>query len=316
MAAWQAADLIGASIGSVLNQSEPPQEIVVVDDGSTDDLTSALAPFGGALRLLRIPHSGLGAARNVSVAAASGDFVAILDADDNWEPNRLRRLGDLAAARPDLDLLTTDAWFLVDGERRGRFYEANTFPVVDQATEILRRNFFFAHVAVRRTTWHHYGGMSPDVPWAEDWDFWLRLLLGGCQAGCVLEPLADYRIHSGSVSADRSRSLMARVEVLDRAEASGVLTDFQRRVLSDARATYRRRALAARAEQRLLNRSPGRRRACLDLLRVAGSTPRQRIHAAAAVLAPEWAGKRLRRGAEDRGRARTDRNAGSVTSGR
>lgn len=307
VAAWQVADLIGVGVRSVLGQSEPPHELIVVDDGSTDDLSSALVPFGSALRLIRIPHSGLGFARNRSVAAASGDYVAIFDADDRWEPDRLRRLGDLAAARPDVDLLTTDAWFLVNGERRGRFYAANRFPVVDQATEILSRNFFFAHVAVRRTTWQKFGGMSTDLPWAEDWDFWLRLLLGGCRAGCVLEPLADYRIHSGSVSADRFRSLWARVEVLDRAEASGLVSDAQREVLSAARARYRRRALAARAEQRLLSGSRGRRRACLQLLLVAGASPRQRLRAAAAAVAPGWAGSWLRRAAEVRGRARTDR---------
>jgi GT2 family glycosyltransferase len=307
VAAYQAADLVGTAIRSVLEQSEPAQEIVVVDDGSTDDLAGALVPFGSAVRLIRIPHSGLAAARNASVAAATSEFVVILDADDRWEPQRLQRLRDLASVRPDLDLLTTDAWFVMDGRRGGTFYDVNSFPTVDQAIEMLRGNFFFAHVAVRRSTWHRFGGMTADVAWAEDWDFWLRLLVGGCSAGCVLEPLADYRIHAGSVSADRWRSLLARVEVLDRAEAAGGLTDPQRQVLDEARTRYRRRAALARAEKALLDRSPDRRRACLAVLRGEGVPARQRVLAAGAWVLPGLAEARLRRDAATAGRTRSDR---------
>jgi hypothetical protein len=149
--------------------------------------------------------------------------------------------------------------------------------------------------------------MSADVPWAEDWDFWLRLLVGGCRAGCVLEPLAHYRIHPGSVSADRWQSLAARVVVLDRAESAGGLTDHQLQVLARSRARHARRAALARAERALLDGAPDRRRACLALLRATGLPPRQRALAAAAALAPGLAGARLRRDVELAGRPRMDR---------
>lgn len=307
VASWQMADLIGEAIRSALAQTEPPQEVIVCDDGSTDDLAAALAPFGEAVQLLRITHSGGSVAVNTAAHAASGDFVAILDADDRWDTRRLERLGDLAAARPDLDLLTSDAWFVADGERHGRFYEANVFAAVDQSTEILRRNFFFAHIAVRREVWNRYDGFTPDLARGYDWDFALRLLLGGSKAGCVLEPLADYRIHSNSLSADRFQSMMARVQVLDRVAASSSLSRAQRHLMSEARATYRGRALVAHAEQLLLAGSAGRRRACLELLRAPGNPLRRRVLAGAAALAPGPAGKRLRRDAETRGRARSDR---------
>jgi len=308
IAAWQAAPTVGEAIRSALAQTEPPVEVIVCDDGSTDTTAEVLAGFGDRIRVLRQPNLGESAAKNAAVRAAGGDFVVILDADDRWDPRRLRRLGDLAAARPDLNLLTTDAWFLVDGERRGRFYAAaGAFPVRDQSTEILRRNFFFSHVAVRRTAWLASGGFDREVARAADWDFWLRLLFAGHLAGCVAEPLADYRIHPASLSAERASSLMARVDVLDRAGATQRLGPAQREVLSRARATDLRRARAARAERALLDGAPCRRRACLDLLVAPGGSVRSRVLAAAAVLAPGLAAGRLRRDRERGGRARSDR---------
>ena len=308
IAAWQAAATIGESVESVLAQTELPLEIVVCDDGSTDDLVGALEPFGDTVRLLRIDHGGESIARNTAVAGTSGDFVVNCDADDVWEPQRLQRLGDLAQSRPDLDLLTTDAWFVVDGKRRGTFHQANEFATVDQATEILRRNFFVSHVAVRRTRWLELGGYRPGLNRGQDWDMWLRLLLSGSAAGCVLEPLAEYRIHGESLSADRYRSLMARVELLDLAEAEHDLTHDQQAALETARADYRHRALVARAETLLMQRGTGRRQASLDVLRSPGAGFRMRLLSAAAVLAPGVAGARLRSAATVRGRAASDRS--------
>ncbi len=308
IAAYQAAEVIGDALRSVLAQTEPPLEIVVGDDGSTDDLAAAVAPFGDRVTLLTLPHAGAPAASNAAVDHARGDFVVILDADDTWEPARLERMADLAVARPDLDVVTTDAWFVQDGRRGGRFYEVNDFETADQRTEILRRTFVFGHVAVRRSRWVEVGGFTEDLPRGYDWDLQLRLLLSGSAVGCVLEPLASYVIHPQSLSASRYASMMARVDLLDRAEARHTLSPAQHEALATARATYRRRGLAARAEHSLMERSPDRRRAALDLLRQPGAGRRERVFLALAVVAPGWAGSRLRRQAEARGRAASDRD--------
>lgn len=315
IAAWQSAATIAGAVRSVVEQSEPPIEIVVCDDESTDDPWGALAPFADQISFLRIAHGGVSRARNAAADRTTGEFIVILDADDTWAPRRLERLGDAVAARPDLDLITTDGWFVVDGVRRGTFYGANEFPTHDQVSAILQRNFVFQHAAVRRSRWLEHGGFSPDLDRGEDWDFWLRLLLDGSVAGCVLEPLADYLIHDTSLSADRYRSLMARVTVLDRAEAAHALSAEQRARLASARAGYLRRALAARAEQLLTDEAPGRRRASLALLRAAG-TWRTRLHAAAAAVAPGSAGARLRRIEAELGRAPRDRTFAAGESSR
>lgn len=308
VAAWQAAGTLGAAVRSALDQTYPPHEVIVADDGSTDDPTAVVAVFGQAVRLLSLPHRGAGSARNAAAEIATGSFLVVMDADDVWHPKRLERLGDLAVQRPDLDLMTTDAWFVVDGQRRGTFYEAGgAFPVNGQTTEILRRNFFFAHVAVRSTAWAACGGFATDLAQGQDWDLWLRLLLSGSVAGCVDEPLADYTIHGASLSADRAGSLMARVTLLDRAVANHDLSAEQRAVVAESRAVFRRRALAARAEQALLAKAPGRRWASVDLALAPGGSARGRVAAAAAAIAPGWAGGHLRRRQDTAGRARTDR---------
>jgi GT2 family glycosyltransferase len=307
VAAHQAAHTIQGAVNSALAQTEPPHEIIVANDGSTDDTLEALSALADRVSILDLPHRGAAAASNAAVAAATGDFVVVLDADDAWHAKRLERIGDLAAARPDLDLITTDAYFVVDGQRKGTFYGHNTFPVDRQDLEILRRTFFFAHVAVRRSRWLEVGGFSEDLSRGYDWDLQLRLLHTGSVAGCVMEPLADYTIHEDSLSANRYESLQARVRLLGAARKRLELSNEQVQALEAARAEYRRRARAARAESTLMQELPGRRLAALDKAASRRVRPRERAFLVAAAVAPRWAGARLRRSAAARGRAAADR---------
>jgi glycosyltransferase involved in cell wall biosynthesis len=91
---WNRAHVIGPAIDSVVTQQLPAPdwslEIIVVDDGSTDDLDGALHPYGGRIRLVRHErNTGAAAARNTGIAAATGDYLAFLDSDDVWMPNKL-----------------------------------------------------------------------------------------------------------------------------------------------------------------------------------------------------------------------------------
>ena len=88
------AATVGAALRSILDQPSVPLEVVVVDDGSADDLAGALAPFAGApLRVIRHPaNAGAAAARNTGIAAASGEWIALLDSDDVWLPTLLAEL--------------------------------------------------------------------------------------------------------------------------------------------------------------------------------------------------------------------------------
>src|SRR5262249_10457565 len=151
-------------IDSVLAQTLRPQEIVVCDDGSTDDLDSSLAPYLGRITLLRQRNRGEGSAKNAATRAATGDFVVMLDADDTFLPERLEGLAELARSRPDLDILTTDAFLESEGQTVRQVYSGEwTFEVDDQRRAILERNFVFGPAAINRERLLEVGGFDPSL---------------------------------------------------------------------------------------------------------------------------------------------------------
>src|SRR5262249_507414 len=114
---FNAGRWIAASLDSVLAQTLPPGEVVVVDDGSTDDTPQVLASFGDRVRVVRAAHAGLAAARNLGLALASGDWVAFQDADDVARPDRLALLQAHLDVAPGLDGVFADGERLDGGER-------------------------------------------------------------------------------------------------------------------------------------------------------------------------------------------------------
>src|SRR5438034_9298591 len=99
------ARYLAAAIESALAQTYAPLEIIVVDDGSTDDTLRILGAYGNRLRVLRQANQGAGAARNAGIAAARGEYVAFLDSDDLWHPRKLELQLARFASDPDLGLV-------------------------------------------------------------------------------------------------------------------------------------------------------------------------------------------------------------------
>jgi glycosyltransferase involved in cell wall biosynthesis len=237
------------AVASALAQTKPALEVIVCDDGSTDDVAGALAAYRDHIRLLRKPNGGCSSALNHAARAALGDFLAILNADDVYDPRRIEALGCLAAERPDLDIITTDAYLEVEGVRVGTFNGSTPFVVDDQRAGILRSCFTGGWPAVRRARVLAAGGWDESLRIAHDWDCWLRLIFDGAQAGLVDEPLMSYRIHEGSLTSDRVASLTERVALLERARTQPSLTRRQRRLLSASIRWQRSRLLREAEEQ-------------------------------------------------------------------
>jgi GT2 family glycosyltransferase len=307
--AYQEADCVADAVASALSQTKPPHEVVVCDDGSTDDIEGALAPFREEIVLLRQENRGVAAARNAAAAVASGDFLAILDADDIYLPDRLAALGRLAAERPDLEVLTTDAYLEVDGQIVRRAYTPLwTFPVDHQRSEILRRNFVFGLAAVRRDVLLGAGGWDESFRFAEDWDCWVRLLLNGSRVGCVVEPLAHYRVRENSLSTSQVAMLEAEIRLLEKALTHPRIRPEEDPVARGTIARLEQELAVDRLREALRTRALGARRRAAAIATDRATPLETRLKAAAAAVAPRTVGFLLNR--RDR---REWRGAGGTT---
>lgn len=298
--AYQAADTIAEAVESALSQTVPPHEVLVCDDGSTDNLAGALRPYRGQVRLVHQENRGHGVAMDTATRAATAEFVAILDADDIFLAERLEALTELALARPDLDILTTDEYFEVGGKTVGRFYEHNPFPLEDQASGILETCFPGGHPAVRRDRLLAAGGFARDLRIGADWECWLRLILGGSRAGLVDEPLLCYRLHDRALTSSRVDTLAARVRILEKRERNPNIAPQQQRVLAASLARKRHRVTLAEIEAAASGNLSNPRRRLLSLLTRRGIPWRGRLLAAGSLAAPGLAQGYLskRRGSE------------------
>ena len=300
--AYEASAFVGDAVASALAQTVPPQEVIVSDDGSTDELAAALAPYEDRIVVLHGPHRGVGAARNAAIERASGEFVVMLDADDVYEPSRLEALGELAATRPDLDILATDLWLEENGSVAGRFYDTVDFPLTDQRLAILE-SCFVSCPALRRARVLEEGGFDESRDVAEDWDLFMRMILGGSRAGLVPEPLVCYRRHLSAATADRSRSLWGRVHVLEKARSNPTLSHSDAEFLTRCLARAQTRAALHDARERALQHDAGARRRLVELALADGTPVATRLVSAVAAVAPRHAAGIL--GREERRIARS-----------
>jgi GT2 family glycosyltransferase len=281
--AYQAAATIGEAIDSLRAQTVPPAEVIVCDDGSDDDLAGALATHRDLVTLIRQEHAGVAASRNALLRAAAADFVVPLDADDAYAPTRIERLAELSEERPDLDILATDAEFVVDGRPVGRFHAANEFPVEQQLEAIFDRCFVLCP-AMRRERLLEIGGYDERLRSAEDWDVCIRLIQAGARAGLVDEPLLEYRLGGSSLTADRAETLEERVYMLEKAVAAA--PEPARAAAKRSLDHHRARALQQVARDAVEIGAPTARHHLIAVARARQVPPRVRIAALAAAISP------------------------------
>jgi glycosyltransferase involved in cell wall biosynthesis len=227
---------IAETIESVQRQTFTDWELVVVDDGSTDDTAQVVARYAGDERIRWIPRvaEGRSAARNHGIAISSAPLVAFQDADDLWEPTKLARQVDALAADPAAGLCYTAARFVdVTGTRLDMRKPPE--PLAGNALPRLARGnvVILASVVVRRTALDAVGAFEPTLHACEDWDLWLRIARRFPFA-FVDEELTLYRVHPGNTA--RAAVLEGGLRVVDRLYADPDMPRLTHLTRAEARA--------------------------------------------------------------------------------
>jgi glycosyltransferase involved in cell wall biosynthesis len=230
---------VADAISSVLVQAHPVAECIVVDDGSTDGTADVVRRFGAPVRLIQQANAGVAAARNRGAEAASGRYVAFLDADDAWTPRKIER--QLAAAArlpaPGLVLCELELFEEATGATLGR-------SAMQPGPETLHEMVLFegaetvscsSTALLERALFHAMGGFDAELSQSADWDFLARALLRAPVAS-VPEALVRYRVHGANMSRD--------VGLLERDMTRAYAKLFARADLPDDVRALRRRAHA------------------------------------------------------------------------
>lgn len=174
------------ALDSIIAQTYRPIEIIVVNDGSTDGTERILADRQGATRILQLDNRGPSATRNFGWRAAAGEFVAFLDQDDLWHPEKLARQIARFEARPDLDLCVAHTQlFWVDelqdeATRMRHQFRANVVPGYTTGTLLTKKNLFEKHGEFDRSLW-----------FGDSMEWFIRL----ADQGAVMELLSDVLLY-------------------------------------------------------------------------------------------------------------------------
>lgn len=226
--AYNCAAYIGAALASVRTQTAPPDEIVVIDDGSTDATAAAVRAAGADVRYVRQANAGPSAARNRGTEIASGDLVAFLDADDEWHPRALERFREAVAAVPDLGLVSADmaaidgagnttaeSWLARNGLREF-VARLDGQPIPAAVARLAQTNFVSTSlVLLPRRVLLEAGGFPEDIRYGEDLDLWLRIAARH-PVVCLPDVLGRRRVHGGNATRSIEPMLRDLVRVAER----------------------------------------------------------------------------------------------------
>jgi len=204
--AYNAAAYVGEAIESVLKQTLPASEVIVVDDGSTDDTRSVAERYGRRVTYLRQNNAGVSAARNLGVRIATGSWIAFLDADDHWRADKLQKQIDALNRNPSAVLVYSD-FLIVEGNCR-RIVEVCP---PQQLLPALRYRcpFMPSVVLMAREAFLNAGAFDQTLQGTEDWDLWVKIVMKHSTRAFVhvAEPLTYYRVVPGSLSQRPIRQL-------------------------------------------------------------------------------------------------------------
>lgn len=208
---------IRRAVGAALDQRDVDVEVVVVDDGSTDDSAAVADKVGdGRVRVIRQENRGLSAARNRGISEARGDLLLFLDADDLIFPDACQQLIQVIA-ETGADIAVGRSWRVLDGpEPRLVYINSWRVPREPLADLLICHRFPVNAAMVTRGAIERSGTFEESLRGAEDWDLFVRILLDGGTMTGTEALVADYRLLPGSMSSHPRRQIDAMLQVIDR----------------------------------------------------------------------------------------------------
>jgi glycosyltransferase involved in cell wall biosynthesis len=254
--AYNAARFVVASLESVVNQTFSDFEVIVVDDGSTDETAALVQPFArrdGRFRLMHRPNGGIAAARNTALTEARGEFIALLDSDDLWMPVWLERQLGILRHRPDIGVLSANCLNLgssADGKPlkpvgHGAIIDLTLLDLIRFEDSVCIQSVF------RRAVPDAIGWFDASFRSSEDYDFWLRAAAGGFRVSFNPTPLGYYRRRPDSVSSDLGVMLGTITRCLHKARAECIDHPEVVRAIDQKLMSLRRQTLLESAKQAL-----------------------------------------------------------------
>ncbi|MHC4882565.1 MAG: glycosyltransferase family 2 protein [Planctomycetota bacterium] len=226
--AYNAEKHIARAIESVLAQTRPAEEIIVVDDGSSDGTAEVVRSFGDKVILIQQPNAGVSVARNKGIEHATGDWIAFLDSDDEWLPEKLKLQSEHLSRNPDLRWTFTNmSW---DKERRGfvkpihptdhlnkNAIDAECF---EDYLTAYTQSFFASTITlmIHRSVFDSVGLFEPGMKRAQDNDLWYRIAYQYPKVGYLSEPLAIYHLDTPGSSTKINDSADFMIDLVRRHE--------------------------------------------------------------------------------------------------
>jgi len=226
--AYNSAKYIGEALESVFAQTFTSYEVIVINDGSldTDELERELKRYPSNLRYIKQENRGAAAARNTGLHAATGEFVAFLDADDTWSPDFLEK--QLALIKDtNADLVYADALLFGESPLAGRtFMEMHPShgDVTAENLLLVKVTVLTSTVLARKERIVEVGLFDEALRRGQDFDLWLRLAKRGARFAYQREVLANHQIVESGLSGDIMSQLKRTLEVLDAIKSKEVLT--------------------------------------------------------------------------------------------
>ncbi len=228
---YNRAEMIRRAIDSVLNQTNPPAEIIVVDDGSTDDTSQVLKSYRPEIQIIQTENRGVAAARNTGIARAQSEWITLLDSDDQWLPDKLRRAVKFIEENPELRIFQSEEIWIRNGRRvnpknkhrkpAGWIFESSLkLCLVSPSAVVFQKSLF-----------EETGGFDESMTVCEDYDLWLRMARNEQFGLDPLPGIYKYGGHDDQLSAKFHSMDLFRLRAMEKHLHDPSLPEEQRRAV-------------------------------------------------------------------------------------